>query len=161
MSKLHVTVVFFAMFLFSSISLAGFYKCSVNDKIIYSDKPCGGEQKTIKVLPEVRQDHGKKVESGGDYYSVENQLKRLEQDKEEQRKIRQEKQAIAAEHQQQEKLLKEQQNPKLDMAQCEYYQSLVKEEEHHLAQGYQSRGQRLSDESYLKMLRVKEAEYCG
>lgn len=147
-------ILLIALFPVCSISVADAYKCSQDGKVVYADHPCGSQSKAIKIVPEASD--GSRVSD--DYYSVENQLERLEREKAA-LKLEKQKKRLADEQLR----IKEEQvgvGKKIDQAECEYYSARVREEENNLRKGFQSREHRLSDESYLSLLRQSAAEYC-
>jgi predicted transposase YbfD/YdcC len=148
----------FLMVLFSvsSISLADAYRCNENGKIVYADHPCGSGSKAIKTMPDVGADKNRK--SGDNYYSVENQVERIEQEKADLNLERREKNLAVEQMKTQKEQVEAGKN--IDHAECEYYSARVREEEDNLRKGNQSREHRLSDESYLNLLRKSAEEYC-
>ena len=139
-----------------SLAFADAYKCREHGKIVYADRPCGKESKAIEIAPSADSDNDSQPEN--DFYSVENQLERLQKEKAELNLERREK-AMAEEQMRLQKQHLEA-DKKVDKAECNYYQSRVREEEHNLRKGYRTNEGRLSDESYLNLLRKNAAEYC-
>ena len=102
---------------------------------------------------------------GDDYYSPQNQLRRMEQQRayEQQMRIQQRSDATSEELLQQYKESQERtqrQQDKIDSASCEKYTARVAEYEHKLMGTYRSEEDRLSDKSHLGTLKVLQARYC-
>jgi len=147
-------ILLIALFSVSLISVADAYKCSQDGKMVYADHPCGSESEAIKIAPGVADNQRAK----DDYSSVEKQLERLDREKAEIKLER--KQKNLADEGLRIKKKQAESGKNIDQAECEYYRARVREEENNLSKGYQSREHRLSDESYLSLLRKSAAEYC-
>lgn len=153
MSKL---ILLLLLFFNWPLVFADAYKCRENGKIVYADRPCGKNSKTIEVPSSAESKSDDPSES--DFYSVENQLELLEKEKAELNLERREK-AMAEEQMRLQKQYLEA-DKKVDNAECTYYQSRVSEEERNLRKSYRSSESRPSDESYLNLLRKSVAEHC-
>ena len=102
---------------------------------------------------------------GDDYYSPQNQLRRMEEQKEYEQRMHLQRRndARSEELLQQYKESQERsqkQQDKIDSASCEKYTANVEEYEHRLMGPYSSEEKRLSDKSYLGTLKALQARYC-
>ena len=102
---------------------------------------------------------------GDDYYSPQNQLRRMEQQRAYEQQLRMQQRSDV----QREELLQQykeshetvqKQQDKIDNAYCERYRARVEEYEHKLMGTYKSEQDRLSDKSHLGTLKVLQARYC-
>lgn len=138
------------------VSVAEMYKCNQNGKIVYADRPCGSSSEVIKPRFSSRSDQGR--DSNKNHYSIDNQLRRIEQDQSE-LKIRRKNQ-IDEQARTKQQQLEAEKSRDMEQAECEYYRARVSEEEYNLRQGYQSQAHRKTDENYLNLLLKSVKEYC-
>lgn len=147
---------------------AGAYKCTQPDgSIVFQQTECAAtsDQTTMNLMPAP-------VPSGPGYeppddldYSVEGQLRRMEESKALERAERKDRRKELEAQRSREEQQRLSDGRAADAARksqgkCTYYQSAIEEREHKLRRGYKDRSDRLYDRKMLRYFEMKAAQYC-
>lgn len=103
--------------------------------------------------------------STGDYYSPQNQLRRMEAQNEREQRMRMQRrsEARSEELSRQQKKMHEKSSEHqkiVDKSKCDLYEARANEQEHKIKKGYSSDKKKLEDISHLATLNRLKAEYC-
>ena len=150
--------------LFPVAAWSGAYKCTNPDGTVsYQQIPCAEEKNQADISTYAKPPSSSAGSPEENPYSIQNQIRQIEERDARQRAERRERRSAAA----LEEIRKHQQRrdselkAKLSAPKCEYYKAQVNERKHKLRQAYQNKGDKLHDESHLRFLEMRAAEYCN